>query len=440
MSIYQIIQLLDNTSSRLAKEQILREHSDNDVLKRVIKLALDPFTQFYIRKIPSYQDKPVAKISLGFALGELRALSSREVTGKAAIEHLRSLLENMDAEDAMVIERVIEKDLKCGVSDATVNKIWPEFIATYPVMLASGYEDKLISKFNWPGYVQLKLDGMRFNAIVRDGKVEFRSRNGKQLEIASDLLGKAFVELAKQYGYDYVFDGELLVVDEFSHPLDRKTGNGILTKSIKGTQSQAEGSLVRATLWDAIPVNAFLLGKYEVPYQTRFSELVKNYDKFGNKSALKHLINMVDTVTVDNLYEAQKVFADYFKRGFEGSILKDKNGIWEDKRSKGQIKFKGELECDLKIVGWEEGTGKNRGRLGNLILESEDGKIRAGVGTGFTDADRDSIKPDVVGKIVAIKYNARIQDKRGNVESLFLPVFVEIRDDKTIADSSIDIK
>ena len=105
------------------------------------------------------------------------------------------------------------------------------------------------------------------------------------------------------------------------------------------------------------------------------------------------------------------------------------------------MKFKGELECDLKCVEWEKGTGKNANRLGNLILESADGKICVSVGTGFTDSDRDSIKrKDVVGKIIAIKYNARIQDKNGGPESLFLPVFLEIREDKTEADSAKDIK
>ena len=86
------------------------------------------------------------------------------------------------------------------------------------------------------------------------------------------------------------------------------------------------------------------------------------------------------------------------------------------------------------------GTGKNSNRLGALVVSSEDGKIVVNVGTGFTDADRDSIQPNVVGKIASIKYNARIQDKKGNTESLFLPVFVEIREDKDTADLSISIK
>ena len=45
----------------------------------------------------------------------------------------------------------------------------------------------------------------------------------------------------------------------------------------------------------------------------------------------------------------------------------------------------------------------------------------------------------VIGKIVTVKYNARIKDKSG-VESLFLPVFIELREDKDKAESSKSIK
>lgn len=421
----------------MEKEAILRANSENDLLKSVIKLALDPFIQFYIRKIPKYKASKVT-LTLASALDKLSELSSRNKTGNAGIEHLTYIMESVNAEDALVIERVIEKDLRCGVSEATVNKIWPRFIPTYPVMLASGFEGKLIEKFNWPGFVQLKLDGMRFNAIVRNGKVELRSRNGKELNIPNELFHQSFTELAKFYQEDVVFDGELLVINDSGKPLDRKTGNGILTKSIKGTQSKAEAAMVRATLWDAIPFNAFVEGVFDTPYHKRLKSLTTSLTNVPQN--LSHLLSIVETKEVENQYQATELFNKYLQLGFEGTILKDRNGIWEDKRSKGQIKFKGELECDLKVVDWEEGTGKNKGRLGNLVVESSDGVIRVGVGTGFTDLDRDTIKPNVVGKIVSIKYNARIQDKRGNVESLFLPVFVEIREDKTLADSSLEIK
>ena len=327
--------------------------------------------------------------------------------------------------------------------EATANKIWPGLVSTYPVMLASGFDQKLVDKISFPAYCQLKLDGMRFNAIVKGNSVEYRSRNGKELFIPSKLFSDALVKLASYYGADYVFDGELLVVDSAGKPLDRKTGNGILSKGVKGTMSEKEADMVRVTLWDAIPYTGFQSGKYTVQYKERFSELVSNINKLQENTKLGHLIDAVWTKEVNNQYEAQRIFEKFLAEGQEGTILKSTTNIWEDKRSKEQIKFKGELECDLKIVAFEEGTGKNVGRLGALVVESDDGVIQVNVGSGYLDTQRDEFWKDrknLLGKIVTVKYNARIKDKGGNVERLFLPIFIELREDKDTADTSKKIK
>jgi ATP-dependent DNA ligase len=152
-------------------------------------------------------------------------------------------------------------------------------------------------------------------------------------------------------------------------------------------------------------------------------------------------ISLIENIEVATEDEAHHLFEEYFNRGDEGIILKDINKGWEDKRVKHQVKFKGELECDLKCVGWQEGTGKNVGKLGALILESDDGVIKVNVGSGFTDEQRDKYtEHNTVGKIIAVKYNARIRDKKTLQESLFLPVFLELREDKDVADSSVTIK
>lgn len=431
--INAIFEQLAADSSRNAKIEILKQNSDNKLLKRVIFLALDPFTQFYIRKIPTYTPNPGEGIALAFALDTLNDLSSRLVTGNAAIEHLRSTLQALNVEDAKVIERIIAKDLKCGVSEGTVNATWPKFIHEYPCMLASAFDQKLVDKVSFPAYVQLKLDGMRFNAIVKNGAVEFRSRNGKEIQINDTIFSLPFIYMAQDQ--DVVFDGELLIKQN-GQILDRKTGNGILNKAVKGTQSAEEGALVCATLWDMIPLEAFEAGVYNKPYKDRCTLL---------SSAIMHAssdrVDLAPTKSVNNLDEAKVLFEQYLAAGQEGIILKTENMIWENKRSKHQIKFKGELECDLEVIDWVEGTGKNVGRMGALVLASADRTVKVGLGTGFSDADRDSITRDnSVGRIVAIKYNARISDKRSEVDSLFLPVFIEFRDDKDVADSSKDIK
>jgi ATP-dependent DNA ligase len=46
-------------------------------------------------------------------------------------------------------------------------------------MLASAYEKSLVERVSFPAVVQKKMDGMRFAAIVKDGDVQYFSRNGR---------------------------------------------------------------------------------------------------------------------------------------------------------------------------------------------------------------------------------------------------------------------
>jgi hypothetical protein len=436
MNINSFIESLASNNSRNFKIDQLNANSDNEVLREVVRLALDPFTQFYIRKIPAYTPNTGKGISLKFALDSIGDLSKRLVTGNAGIDHLRSNLEALNVDDAKVIERIIQKDLKCGVSVSTANAVWPDLVADYPCMLCSGYEQKLVDKIKFPAYAQLKMDGMRFNAIVRDGKCEFRSRNGKEILLLGNLE-QEFISLAGD-DVDCVFDGELMVMDPDDYQfMDRQTGNGILNKANKGTISAKEAAMVHATVWDAIPYEDFVGGKCVVPYSTRFSSLSKLIEKQGSKDKK---IWLVTSDIVETQEQATKIFEGYLAQGLEGIILKDGSGIWENKRAKHQIKFKGELECDLKIVAVEEGQGKAAGMLGAIICESSDGVLKVRVGSGFNDNHRKTYwGENLIDKIVAVKYNCRISNKLGE-ESLFLPVFIELRNDKDVADHSKDIK
>ena len=428
--ILQILNELAATSSRLEKEAIIRREKDNTLLKRVYFLAYDPFTQFYIRKIPVYNPAQEYQAdSLDSVLDSLAMLSTRKVTGNAAIEYLTKLLSSLIASDAQVIERIIGKDLKCGASDSTANKIWPGLVHEYPCMLASGYDEKFVAKIKWPALAQLKMDGMRFNAIVKDSKCEFRSRNGKEINLLGNLE-KEFIALAA--GKNTVFDGELVVLSEDGMSyLDRQTGNGILNKAVKGTITPELANQVSATLWDIIPYEDFQNSISKHAYKNRFALLEEMHLDSGK-------IRIVSNQIVANLEEARTLFERYLAEGQEGIILKDSNGLWENKRSRGQIKFKGELECDLKIIGIQEGTGKYVGKVGAYICESEDGIVKCDVGSGFKD-DQRIIDQSVIGKVIAVKYNARIKNKQG-VESLFLPIFLEVREDKIVADNANKIK
>lgn len=429
--IYDIIQEIAGNNSRLHKEAILRRESDNELLKRVFSYALDPFRQFYIKKIPAYSANGSNK-SLDWALTELDQLSDRIVTGNAGIDHLTQILSSVSSDDAKVIELVIAKDIKCGASETTINKIWKNLIKVYPCMLAAAFDQKLIDRLKYPVLVQEKLDGARFNALVRDGTVEYLSRNGKPIQL-NGQLEDTFRVLAA--GQNVVFDGELVFSNwGWTEYLDRKTSNGLCNKAMKGTISVEESLYACVELWDMIPLDSFENGLDRTPYVDRFNRLKTTVEALYQEP---HRVKVAQTHEAKDSDEIQELFNHYLALGREGVIVKNLDLTWTPRRVDGQIKLKNESVCELRCVGVQEGQGKYTGMIGALICESEDGIIKVSVGSGLRDEDR---QVDVyTGKIVSVKYNARIQNKTGE-QSLFLPIFETIRLDKDAADSSKDIK
>lgn len=436
MTIYEILKTLESDNSRNFKLDVLRQHQDNEILKQVINLALNPFVQFYQRKIPDYVTVSDGHLELAQAFPSLSLLSSRTITGNAAITRLSGILATLNPDDAKVVERIIQKDLKCGVSTKTVNDVWSGLIPEYPCMLCSGYDDKLISKIKFPAIIQKKEDGMRFNAIVKDGKVEFRSRNGKQIDLLGNLE-KEFLDMAGNM--DIVYDGELLIKKD-GEVLDRHTGNGILNKATKGTITKQEAELVHAVVWDRIPYTFFIVGLCNVGYDVRYGLLCHDLSIVNTTR-----IQLTESSYVNSLEEAKEIFNEYLMQGYEGVVIKDKSSFWEDKRSKSQIKMKAGYagdeavkDCDLLCVGVQTGTGKYADMIGSLQCQSSDGIVTVSVGSGFNDADRKLPHEDYLDKIITVKYTGKIKNKQGK-ESLFLPVFVEIRNDKDVANSSEEI-
>ena len=424
-TILSILNRLEATTSRLEKEAILKQNADNMTLMRTFHMALDPKINFYIKQVPP----PGPDVSEG-SRGNLHDayasmqtwLSGRKVRGHEATAWLARLLATLTPDDQEVIKRVIGRNLKCGVSEATAEKIWPEYFKLHhPCMLVSPLNDK--TKIKFPCIAQTKMDGMRFNAIYDDDQVSYHTRAGKELDLFG-ALDDDVRQLAA--GLDCVLDGELLVVDADGRPLDRKTGNGLLTKFQKDTGTAELAKRVRAVVWDIIPIADFHRGWSDLGYEDRLKLL-------GAKSTTH--ITVTHTHIVASMEEAQELYQKKLAEGEEGLVLKDPKGLWEDKRVKHQVKMKAELEADLRVTGFLPGSGKYEGKIGSLLVESADGKVKSAVGTGLDDEERSRDPSEFVGQIVAVKYNALIDDKKTGLKSLFLPVFVEVRDDKAAADN-----
>ena len=445
MSVKSILDDIASTSSRLEKEAFLRGEENNNELWAVVKATYDPFTQYYVRDVVEVEDNPYEPLqAMGIfeAIAHLGFLSRREKTGHDARNYIARVYEALNDDDKDTFKKILDRDLRIGCSGKTFNKIWPGMVKEYPCMLASAYSEKALEEMNFPAYSQTKMDGMRCNIIVhRDGGVEVRSRQGKLFEThgvfdEEALKIRDYIDQHNE-GWYVVLDGELLAHDSNMNPLPRQISNGICNKANKGTITELEAQKLTLVVWDYIPEPVFS-GDVEDPlmYSERYDML---YNLFCDEALSRFML--VETVDVANIDEARVHYREMIADGQEGTIVKDKSVGWSNTRSKLTVKFKEIRDIDLRVTAWNEGTGKNKGLLGALTAETEDGKIRVNIGTGFSDEQRKTFTEEyVIGKIVEIEYNQRITSEGRDYDSLFLPRFIELREDKDHANSSVGVE
>ena len=82
-------------------------------------------------------------------------------------------------------------------------------------------------------------------------------------------------------------------------------------------------------------------------------------------------------------------------------------------------------------MGFEEGTGRNQGRLGAIICEGVDNGrvIGVNVGSGLRDSDRDEFwgnRNHLLGRVIEVQADAVSQNQDGTY-SLRFPRFVRFR-------------
>ncbi len=123
------------------------------------------------------------------------------------------LLNSVSLDDAYVIERIIDKNLKIGM-DSGINKVIPNLIEETPYQGAKSFSEKGALKLFEKGKAvmsQVKADGTYRNAIIRSGEVELISRQGE----VSTLTGAKFLEELSHLE-DCVLNGELTIDTEKS--------------------------------------------------------------------------------------------------------------------------------------------------------------------------------------------------------------------------------
>ena len=393
-------------------------------------MALDPFTVFYVKKIPEYTTSGYNR-PLSESIEMLSQLSSRVYTGNAGIEFLADILSNSREDDAKVIERIIKKDLRCGVSISTANAVWTGLVEEFPYMRCALPKAVKLNEWDWKNgiYSQLKADGSYANLIFSGGQVTIMTREGTVYPLEN--FQKIIDDVVCNFNPETATHGELLVRRD-GEILPREIGNGILNSIAKNGSSFLDGDIIEFLIWDQIPLEYSVSGgKCNIEYSSRFDNLKTQIQNCKS-------ISLIETRIVSSLEEAYNHYNDLIASGFEGSIIKTKTGIWKDTTSKDQVKLKVDCDIDLKIKSFNPGNGKNSSTFGSICCVSSDDLFEVNV-SGFKDKERQEIsdnRDSYIGTILTVRINNIMNPTKNNDKySAFLPRAVEFRSDKTEADS-----
>ena len=428
---WEVIQELEADASRLAKEAIIKRESDasNDELFRGFRAAYDAMVTFGVKKVEE-KTGDGRGISADAFWKTADRLANRSLTGneaQVAINYLR--MNAKEDEWNLWYRRILIKDMRCGTSDTTINKVAGKINETYDIPVFScqlahdgaNHESKVSGK----KFIEVKLDGVRVITIVYpSGAVSMFSRNGKELV--------NFPHIAKQISKHAIFFQEPVV-------LDGEVMSSSFQDLMKQVHRKSDVAAYDAVLnlFDILTLKDFQAGLSPRTQIERSTWLKQWYTPLADHMPNVDIVGQVllDLDTAKGAQEFSAINASAIAGGYEGLLIKDPEAPYECKRSVAWLKKKPVISVDLTVVELEEGTGKNAGILGALVCEGvdQDRFIRVNVGSGLTDKQRQEMWQDkkaVIGQTVEILADVITKSQDSDVYSLRFPRFMRFREDK----------
>lgn len=409
---FDLFEQLEQTNSRLAKEVIIAKMNDEE--QTLLEYALNPFKQYKIKKVLFEYEDTYEYGSIETTLNEFISFLDEMSVKKAAKDrdkyHAGSLIDNSPKLQRKWFERILLKDLRCGVDAKTINKVFPGLIPAFGCALADTYNPEKHSVVG--KHVDVKLDGVRCIAIVKGGIVTLLSRNGKFYESFSQIEKELTIMPDGEY------DGEIYLPKE-------NGGFQELMKHVKREENAPEELPFRYYLFDVI---------LDAPYIRRLGLLnAALVERFGNAKfgpsdpfVLKYgdSLGVLTSLKVINEKHLLETLDGVIGYGYEGLMVKDVDAKYEKKRTKNILKVKQFYSTEAIVTGAVEGKGKYKGKLGALVLVGPNDE-KYEIGSGFDDMQREQYwKNQPLGRIVEVKYQELTKDGIPR-----FPIFLRFRDD-----------
>lgn len=416
MSVKDIASLQLITGAK-AKQEFVRAHANDEIFCRLLYYALNPMLTYNVsedtlrNRIPgAWQPNDYKNI---FEICDM--LASRKGVDDYTLDTVCSFLRVRNLEEQELYIKLLSTTLRLGVTAKTINKIIPGLIPEWEVQQAYPIDKYPVAE-GTEFWLTQKLNGVRatfYNRklIARSG-VPYKGLDALISEIERLPLGA------------YVLDGELTLKDKGSLSDNEafRVATGILNSD------DVNKTAICYTVFDIIPREDFDSDNPKIPYSER-RKMLDIFSKFvsddGTLRVLPVLYQGDDQLVIDKLL-GQMVAEDK-----EGLML-NTDVPYKRTRHKGILKIKRFYTMDLKIIGYEEGTGRLEGTLGALVLEYKGNTVK--VGSGFTDEQRTEFwanRNDIIGSLCEVKYKEISSDKNTGLESLQFPVFVQMRFDKS---------
>lgn len=423
VGVYDIITLQSITGAK-AKQEFIKNHSNDKWFCKFLYYALNPILTYNVSEKTLEKFEPVEEplpknnreiMYFNNIFSWCDYLSKLNGIDNFTTRHLVWFLSKCVPEERDVYIKLLSKTLRLGVTAKTVNKVIPGLIPEWEVQQAYPIDKYPIAE-GTVFWLTQKLNGVRatfYNGklIARSG-VPYKGLDALISEIEHSPMGA------------YVLDGELTLKDKGSLSDNEafRVATGILNSD------DVNKTAICYTVFDIIPPEDFDSDKPEVVYSER-RKLLDIFSKFvkgdGALRILPVLYQGNDQSKIDELLEQM--------------VAEDKEGLmlnidvpYKRTRHKGILKIKRFYTMDLRITGYEEGTGRLEGTLGALVLEYKGNSVK--VGSGFTDEQRTELwnnREDIIGSICEVKYKEISSDKNTGLESLQFPVFVQMRFDKS---------
>ena len=443
------VKKLNLSDSRLHKEDVIKQALEASVLGSqnainflsFVKACYNPYVVFGVRQVPDTVGITDAENPWEEFNELMCQLCQRRLTGHAARDAIQSMAERFDSNEwNTFLAPVLRRDLRAGISDKTINKICKKTDYEIPIFgcqLATNSEGR--PEMKGTKRLEPKLDGVRalFTVIPSDFGLTIvcYSRNGKVFENFGHIeeqISNNFTKMVRACnGVDqgrslidgFVLDGEVI----------GNTFQELMRQARRKDNVQADDSVFN--IFDIIPLSDFREGHWNAQLRKRIALLDAMrpvVDTLPNVELLPHI--MVDLDTAAGKDQFNRYCRDMVEAGFEGVMVKELEAPYICKRSTDWMKFKPVYDYDLTVIGIEEGTGKNQGRMGALVCEGvdDDKHITVNVGSGYTDVERQSYwddKESVIGQTAVVMADAITQNQDGSY-SLRFPRFKTFRDDK----------